>query len=276
MLRPGLIGSLAAVLLIATTAARAHDATQYPDLRGQWVRVGGGHFDPSRPSGRGAQPPFTPEYQAIFEQVLTSLEAGGQEHNPTTACLPPGMPRAMAALEPMEIIVSAETTYILLSYFNEFRRVHTDGRNWPDSLKASAFAGYSIGRWEDTDGDGRYDTLAVETRGMKGPRVFEASGMPLHKDNQTVVKERISLDKANPNVLHNELTTIDNALTRPWTIKRSYRRAQNPNWIEYVCTENNQDVFIGKEGYFLSSDGFLMPTKKDQPPPDLRYFQPPE
>jgi hypothetical protein len=32
-------------------------------------------------------------------------------------------------------------------------------------------------------------------------------------------------------------------------------------------------VVIGKENYFLSGDGFLMPTKKDQPPPDLRYFK---
>jgi hypothetical protein len=31
-------------------------------------------------------------------------------------------------------------------------------------------------------------------------------------------------------------------------------------------------VVIGKENYFLSADGHLMPAKKDQPPPDLRYF----
>jgi hypothetical protein len=30
---------------------------------------------------------------------------------------------------------------------------------------------------------------------------------------------------------------------------------------------------IGKENYFLSGDGFLMPIRKDQPPPDLRYFK---
>ena len=26
----------------------------------------------------------------------------------------------------------------------------------------------------------------------------------------------------------------------------------------------------------LSADGHLMPTRKDQPPPDLRYFQQPQ
>jgi hypothetical protein len=37
----------------------------------------------------------------------------------------------------------------------------------------------------------------------------------LHTDNKTVVKERIFLDKVNPNILHDEITTFDNALTRP-------------------------------------------------------------
>ena len=29
----------------------------------------------------------------------------------------------------------------------------------------------------------------------------------------------------------------------------------------------------GEENYFLSADGLLMPAKKDQAPPDLRYFE---
>jgi hypothetical protein len=32
-------------------------------------------------------------------------------------------------------------------------------------------------------------------------------------------------------------------------------------------------MVIGKENYFLSGDGLLMPAKKDQPPPDLKYFK---
>jgi hypothetical protein len=31
---------------------------------------------------------------------------------------------------------------------------------------------------------------------------------------------------------------------------------------------------IGKESYFHSGDGYLMPARKGQPPPDLRYFAP--
>jgi hypothetical protein len=138
------------------------------------------------------------------------------------------------------------------------------------------FTGYSIGRWVDEGGHGRYDTLIVETRGMKGPRTFEMTGIPLHKDNQAIVRERIYLDKNNLNMLHDEITTIDNALTRPWTVIKDYRRTQTKQpiwWNETVCAENNVHVMIGNEIYFLSADGNLMPSKKDQPPPDLKYFK---
>ena len=133
--------------------------------------------------------------------------------------------------------------------------------------------GYSIGKWIDAEGNGRYDALEVETRNMKGPRAFEPSGIPLHSDNQTVVKERIYLDKDNPDILHDEITTIDHALTRPWTVHKKYRRERNPIWIEAVCSESNPHLRIGKENYMLSADGYLMPTKKGQEPPDLRYFR---
>jgi hypothetical protein len=47
-----------------------------------------------------------------------------------------------------------------------------------------------------------------------------------------------------------------------------------PDWLEFYTTENNPHIRIGKENYFLSADGLLMPAKKEQPPPDLRYFKP--
>jgi hypothetical protein len=46
-----------------------------------------------------------------------------------------------------------------------------------------------------------------------------------------------------------------------------------PTWIEYYCALALVNVVIGNENYFLSADGLLMPTRKNQPPPDLRYFR---
>ena len=162
-------------------------------------------------------------------------------------------------------------TYVNFEAFMP-RRIYTDGRDFPKDEEPS-FMGYSIGKWLDTDNDGRYDTLEVETRNFKGPRTVEFSGIPLHDDNETVVKERIYLDKTNPEVMHNVITIIDHAFTRPWTVDKRYRRIRKVIWYEDNCNENNNHVVIGKENYFVSGDGYLMPTRKDQAPPDLRYFK---
>ena len=151
------------------------------------------------------------------------------------------------------------------------RRIYTDGRQFPKDFP-SAFMGYSIGHWVDTDGDGRYDQLEVETRNLKNPRSFDSSGLPLHEDAETVVHEKIYADKANPDVLHDEVTTIDHALTRPWTVVKNYNRVRNRDLGRVDLPENNDHVKIGNDVYMRSADGFLMPAKKGQPAPSLKYF----
>jgi hypothetical protein len=275
------IGSiaLAAAMICAATSAQAFDETKYPDWSGQWRRPPGvgNQWDTSKPPRQG-QAPLTPEYQAIYEANLSDMIKGGQGIDPTYACVSPGMPRVMIVYGSMEVLVTPDTTYILLTRDHDFyRRIYTDGRNFPTDMEEQPkFLGYSIGKWLDEDGAGRYHTLEVETRGMKGPRVFDATGIPLHADNQTIVKERIYLDKANPNLLHDDITTIDHALTRPWVVNKTFRRVQTDKpiwWAHEVCGEGNAHVGIGNEVYYLSADGLLMPAKKDQPPPDLRYFK---
>jgi hypothetical protein len=272
MLDRGSIGAIAlAALLMVTAGAQAFDETKYPDWKGKWDRVG-----PPRWVPPGQKAPLTPEYQAIMDWNVADQAAGGHGTEPSWMCLPPGMPRIMNVFEPMEIVVTPATTYVLTSHIHDNRRIYTDGRDWPKDLEPS-FKGYSIGQWLDTDGDGRFDTLEVETRHMKGPRAYDTTGLPLHRDNQTVVKERIYLDKADANVMYDDITTIDNALTGPWTVKKKYTRDSNPrhNWIEEICAENNPHVRIGKDNYMLSADGFLMPVRKGQAPPSVRYFKQP-
>ena len=268
----GLMVGLAVGAVLGVGAAPAQDLSKYPDWSGQWLRIGSGSFDPSKPPGRGQQAPLTEEYQAILEASLAEIAAGGQGNNPMGRCLPPGLPRTMINYEGMETVITPATTYILLlEPMDQIRRIYTDGRNWPQNIMP-AFLGYSIGHWEDTDGDDRYDTLLIETRSLKLPRSYDSSGMPFHKDGQAVVKERIALDKNDANILRDEITIIDHALTRPWTVTRSYRRERNAVWFEMVCSEDNRQIRIGSENYYLGADDRLMPTRKDQPPPDLTYF----
>lgn len=265
----GLCG-VATALVLGGSSARALDDAKYPNLAGQWIRIGAGSFDPKKPTGVGQDAPLTPDYQAILARSVASIAAGGQGNNPMGACIPPGMPRTMIDYEGMELVVTPAITYVLLQEpMDQIRRIYTDGRPWPDDMEP-AFLGYSVGQWVDQDGDGRYRSLQVETRAIKMPHVYDSSGMPFHRDGQAVVKERIYLDSND--VLHDEITSIDHALTRPWTVLRDYRRARRTIWLESVCTEENHQVKIGNEYYYLGADNGLMPTRKDQPPPDLGHF----
>ena len=60
--------------------------------------------------------------------------------------------------------------------------------------------------------------LEVETRNLKGPRSLDPAGMPVHADNQSIVKERFVFDRNNPDMIRNDITLIDNAYTRPWAV----------------------------------------------------------
>ncbi len=268
--------ALATLLGLATAAAQSSDAGKYPDWKGKWLRTSAATFDPGKPAGRGQQAPLTDEFQKVLEASLADQARGGQGNNPMAACVPPGMPRMMIGYGGgMEIVITPELTYMLMGEpMLQLRRIYTDGRSLPGDIDPS-FSGYSIGKWDEQDREGRFQALSVETRGLKSPRSYDSSGLPFHPDNQAVVKERIHLDPANPNVLRDDITVIDHALTRPWSVTRSYQRDRNPSWMETICAEDDHQVKIGKEQYFLSGDGLLMPARKDQPPPDLKFFNQP-
>lgn len=107
--------------------------------------------------------------------------------------------------------------------------------------------------------------LSVETRGIKGPRSFDSQAVVLHENDQTVVLEEIR--RIDESTLENRITTIDDALTGPWTINQRYRReTEDVVWVEYVCAEGNRHVKLGDEWYFLNEiEGTLDPTRPGQP-----------
>jgi hypothetical protein len=270
-----------AAAMVSAAGAQVLDYSKYPDLKGEWERFvvpglpGQPSFDQTKPWGNGQEAPLTPEYQAILDASIADQQKGGlgnsAEH---VLCRGAGMPFMMIAFRPLEFVITPATTYVLIADFDALRRIFTDGRDWPAKIEPT-LQGYSIGTWVDEDGDGKYDVLEVETRGFKGNRVYDISGIPLHHDNQSIFKERIFLDKTEPNILHDVITVFDHALTRPWTVDKRYVRNADPTvqWPEFICNEYNGQVMIAGENYYLSGEGLLMPVRKDQPPPDLRYFK---
>jgi hypothetical protein len=269
------LASAAAMLWTVAASAQIMDYSKYPDWAGQWRRVPDGgppRYDPGRKNGLAQEAPLKPEYQKLLEASLKDQEAGGQGLDTTYKCIPTGMPRMMSGVFPVEWVFTPQTTFMLSEFMIQSpRRIYTDGRSVPNDEEPT-YVCYSIGKGLDTDGDGRFDTLEVETRNIRGPKTWDQTGMPMADDNDAVVKERLYLDKADPKVLHNEITTMDNSVTRPWSVLKSYRRDKEVIWVDNTCTEANPYVTIEGQTYFLSAEGKLMPLRKNQSPPDLKYF----
>jgi len=168
MLHPSSIFALAfaATLMLAASSGQAADDAKYPDWKGQWSRFiarglpGQAAHDQTKPWGFGQEAPLTPEYAAVLEASLADQAKGGLGNFPTARCFPAGMPHMMMGFGPQEYVITPETTYILIDWDDHGRRIFTDGRDWPTGLEPS-YAGYSVGRWIDQDGSGRYDLLEV-------------------------------------------------------------------------------------------------------------------
>jgi len=284
------VGAAVALVMLAGTA-QAGEA-KYPDWRGAWerwyppnwvidpgngTRTAGGQpsHDQSKPWAWGQEAPLTEEYKKVYEQSLADQADGGEGlfFNHGVRCMPGGMPIMTIAFAPMEFVVTPDVTYILTSNQEPIRRIYTDGRDFPTDLTPS-FGGYAIGRWVDQDAEGTYRVLEAETRGpFKSPRTYDASGIPLHFDGRSIFKERIFRDGVDRELMHDEITVIDHALTRPWTVDKKYTLNPNHRWTESTCIETNSMVAIGGESYYMSADRKLMPVRKGQQPPDLKYFK---
>ena len=245
-------------------AVAAPSAATYPDWRGQWERIGSLNWPPEGYEKTGPAP-LTAEYQAIYEHNLELRKNGILAGDPPATCLPPGMPRMMKMSFPMEIIITPGITYIYADWESQIRRVYTDGRAWPDYILPE-FNGYSLGEWHDENNDGVYDMLSVVTRGIKGPRSIDSTGVVLHENNETEVLEEIRL--IDDKTMENKITTIDDAFTGPWVINQQYNRVtEDIIWVEYVCAEGNRHIQLGDEWYFLNDEeGILEPTRAGQAP----------
>src|SRR5258708_1833477 len=147
--------SLLAILMMGLGVATAAEEGKYPSWQGQWNRqrvtglAGQPSFDPHKSWGKGQEAPLTPEYQAVLEANLKSQREGGFFDWLGASCRGFGMPLIMYPFQPMEFIVTPETTYVLIDWVEHTRRIYTDGRDWPKEIDPT-LVGYSLGKWLDT------------------------------------------------------------------------------------------------------------------------------
>ena len=228
---------LAAALLWGTSTfaqvpgSKLKDGTVVPDISGIWERIEGIRFNPG-----GQLPPYNAEYRRRYDEAMEARNRGERVADPTSRCLPQGMPRFMVASYPLEVLQTRGQVTIIAEWSSQVRRIFTDGRKHPpaDEIEIT-FNGHSIGHWEG-------QVLVVDTAGIRGDTSFDAS--PLTHSDQLTVGERIYL--RDPKTLVAEITVTDpGAFTAPWKVVRTYRRGgPEARIMEYVCEENNREIFL--------------------------------
>ena len=235
----GVRALLCGVVLAGSAAGAALAAAEppHPNWNGVWEREGAILFDPDARPGRPEKPPLTPAYQKRYDDILAAAAAGHPIADPGAMCLPAGMPRVMVMTSPMEILMIPGQVTIIAEWSSQTRRIFTDGRKHPVDPDPT-YQGHSIGHWEG-------DTLVIDTIGVRGDTVFDATGLG-HSD-QMHITERMR--QSSPTELEDQITVEDPvAFTHPWVITRKYKRGgPDLQIMEYICEENNRNP-VGANG----------------------------
>lgn len=249
-----------------TNAARADAWTELPDWSGTWWVDHPGILDTSTVTpaaadgatpGDRTHPPYTPEFEKRYQDVIERRKQG-LPADPAKFCMPAGMPRLLSWPFGVEFHVTPEMTHITWEFDAQVRRIYTDGRESPNIEEIfPTWTGYSIGHWEG-------DTLVVETVGIKEPRTID--GAPDQTIDRTGgvlsgehrISERIR--KTAQDTMEIDVTITDPvALTRPWTFKKTFRRARAGEFVsDYIFCQS--PIISGKTK-------FPLPTTREE------YFQ---
>lgn len=227
----GAIGAEAPAKAQAAVRVRVGDKT-LPNFNGVWIRTGSFLFDPAVRDPLKMNPPYKPDWMKSFDEHRQRVATTGVNTlDPTAGCLPPGMPRMMSVVYPMEILMTPGQVTLITEWMGQIRRIYTDGRSHPEDPDIT-YVGHSTGRWDG-------GTLVIDTVAMKEDTVLDQTGMKHSADIHVIERMRL-LDAQ---TLENQLTLEDPvAFTRPWTVTRVFKRAKPGDEMrEFVCLENNRN-----------------------------------
>src|SRR5262252_412171 len=208
--------------------------------RGSWedantgVGVGGSGRNPSAPvalssNDRPANREGAPYQPWAAQKVLEAFNRRGID-DPTSQCLPAGLPRTvMLGLFPQQIVQTPTQIVMLYEYMNVFRVIPLNAKH-PDDIIPS-YTGNSVGRWDG-------DTLVVDVTGFNDKTWLAGTGT-FHTDALHIT-ERFT--RVNKDQINYEVTMEDpNVLTKPWTLTSTLMLREGTRLEEYICAENNID-----------------------------------
>jgi hypothetical protein len=178
----------------------------------------------------GNEIPYRPE-------ALAKKKENGENwltRDPEVKCYMPGVPRATYMPYPFQIVQSRDTILMAYEFASASRIVRI---NTKEKAPASAWMGWSVGRWEG-------ETLVIDVTDLEESTWFDRAGN-FHSDALHVVERYTASD---PNTLNYEVTIEDpKVFTRPWKMSMLLYRHQEKNaqLMEYKCVEFVEELMYG-------------------------------
>jgi hypothetical protein len=196
-----------------------------PDLSGLWHVRAFGKYHGNLAADLGNAP-----LGPLGENIYTGhIENPGAE-DPSTRCLPSGVPRFYGDPFPFKIIQQPGIVMMLLESGTLYRQIFTDGRELPVNPMPT-WLGYSVGQWSG-------DEFVIRSIGVNGKAWLDSNGLPTSDALQ--VTERLH----RRNYGHTDaVITIDDAkmYAKSWTVTLPLELMPESELMEFVCLENERD-----------------------------------
>lgn len=213
-----------------------------PDFSGTWERYpdpyGESRFAETPPAPGGGpklKEPYAREYKLAQQRKAEALQAGKPLADPSTLCVPEGMPTIMAAVEAIEILQTPRELVVLAEFLTQTRRIYLNEKMPPPEEISPGYSGYSVAHWEGL-------TLVIDTKGIRDDVRF----VGISHSAQLKITERMRLTA--PDRLEDQITLEDpNFLAEPYVFTFGYKRNPRYRILEYICDNNR--VHIDPQGH---------------------------
>lgn len=180
--------------------------------------------------------PYATQWKKLRAERDALIAAGTPRADPSTKCMPEGMPMIMGAIFPLEILQTPGQVTVLGEFLTQTRRIYLNKPMPPLEELNPNFYGFSSAKWEG-------DTLVVTTKGVdEAVRFFEIPHGP-----NMVITERIK--PVGKDQLENQITITDpDRLEEPYTFTHGYKR--NPEYMieEYFCEREDPLFHVNSDG----------------------------
>jgi len=240
------IGVLLAVMFFNVSGARAQQAStaspaqadyDHRNFDGVWRLAQGGKFGPveERNGVKYVVYPFTPKYQAIYDQRLADAAAGNPYQSAGTTCLPSGAIRLLTGGGPPLEIFHTSSKVVIYKQNGGWSRIYLNRGHLPADELYPMFYGDSVGHWEG-------NTLVVDTISLGGADNID--GTAPHSAAAHLV-QRIS--RPSFDTLQVEAILDDsNALLHQVTATAILKPLRDEDFAEEFCT--NERNIRGPDG----------------------------